>query len=286
MTTTENNRRKLYNALSRDYDDIGSWDEFNAKMNDESSRRKLYNALSRDYDDFGTWDEFNARTKPASKAPGTAPSVASTAKQPSNVMQPQRQTWTKAQQMQARFNMQKSVWGFNNRINARKKQVRRMVESNTPKGRERAKAGKTMAQAAGTPTKLLGLTPPSTPTQASTETASAYAAQSVTPSIMDPQPYGVKKVNGKLVTEWLMPDGSLTTDISEADTGFYTARKARNQFNFERRMRENGLNVANQNDVKTQAMVDAIHSGYGIDVAERTYIVACKRLISARFLHG
>ncbi|MBD5414840.1 MAG: hypothetical protein HDR46_00990 [Bacteroides sp.] len=51
------NKRKLYDALSQDYD-MGSYEQFCADINDEGKRRKLYDATSQDYD-LGTWDSFS-----------------------------------------------------------------------------------------------------------------------------------------------------------------------------------------------------------------------------------
>jgi predicted RNA methylase len=51
------NKRKLYDALSQDYD-MGSYEQFCADLNDEAKRRKLYDATSQDYD-LGTWDSFS-----------------------------------------------------------------------------------------------------------------------------------------------------------------------------------------------------------------------------------
>lgn len=51
------NKRKLYDALSQDYD-MGSYEQFCADLNDEGKRRKLYDATSQDYD-LGTWDSFS-----------------------------------------------------------------------------------------------------------------------------------------------------------------------------------------------------------------------------------
>lgn len=51
------NKRKLYDALSQDYD-MGSYEQFCADLNDESKRRKLYNTTSQEYD-LGTWDSFS-----------------------------------------------------------------------------------------------------------------------------------------------------------------------------------------------------------------------------------
>lgn len=51
------NKRKLYDALSQDYD-MGSYEQFCNDLNDEAKRRKLYDATSQDYD-LGTWDSFS-----------------------------------------------------------------------------------------------------------------------------------------------------------------------------------------------------------------------------------
>ncbi|WP_290456919.1 LPD38 domain-containing protein [Muribaculum intestinale] len=51
------NKRKLYDALSQDYD-MGSYEQFCNDLNDEAKRRKLYDATSQEYD-LGTWDSFS-----------------------------------------------------------------------------------------------------------------------------------------------------------------------------------------------------------------------------------
>lgn len=61
MGNVTDNRRKLYNAVSKDYSDIGSWEEFNRKMDNEANRRKLYATVRNGYSDIGSWDDFNAR---------------------------------------------------------------------------------------------------------------------------------------------------------------------------------------------------------------------------------
>ena len=53
------NKRKLYDALSQDYD-MGTYEQFCADLNDEGKRRKLYDATSEEYD-FGSWDSFSAQ---------------------------------------------------------------------------------------------------------------------------------------------------------------------------------------------------------------------------------
>ena len=55
----EDNKRKLYDALSEDYD-LGSFEQFSADIADETKRRKLYDAAIEDYD-FGDYDSFSAQ---------------------------------------------------------------------------------------------------------------------------------------------------------------------------------------------------------------------------------
>ena len=69
-------------------------------------------------------------------------------------------------------------------------------------------------------------------------------------------PHGVKIVNGEQKTEWLLPDGSLTTDMGEADAAEYGARTVRLRNRFVGRMRENGLDPAKREDVEKQAQLD------------------------------
>jgi len=54
-----NSRKKLYEALSNNFD-IGTYDEFDKKMNDPQSRQKLYNHVSQSFD-LGSYDEFESK---------------------------------------------------------------------------------------------------------------------------------------------------------------------------------------------------------------------------------
>ncbi|MCD8305980.1 MAG: DUF1566 domain-containing protein [Prevotella sp.] len=57
------NRRLVYDAIKDDYDDLGSFDDFNEKLDDENNRRVVYDAIKDDYDDVGTWNYFNNKLK-------------------------------------------------------------------------------------------------------------------------------------------------------------------------------------------------------------------------------
>ncbi|MBQ9476025.1 MAG: hypothetical protein IJU69_07265, partial [Bacteroidales bacterium] len=53
----EDNKRKLYDALSQEYD-LGSFEQFSADIADDTKRRKLYDATSEEYD-YGDYDSFS-----------------------------------------------------------------------------------------------------------------------------------------------------------------------------------------------------------------------------------
>ena len=55
--TDEKNKRKLYDALSQDYD-LGSFEQFSTDVEDEVKRRKLYDAIKEEYD-FPDFDGFS-----------------------------------------------------------------------------------------------------------------------------------------------------------------------------------------------------------------------------------
>ncbi|MGH2666026.1 LPD23 domain-containing protein [Flavobacterium sp.] len=58
-------RNKLYVALSGKFD-LGSYEEFNTKMDNPQSRQKLYNAVSKDFD-LGSYEEFEGKISPQKK---------------------------------------------------------------------------------------------------------------------------------------------------------------------------------------------------------------------------
>ena len=123
---------------------------------------------------------------------------------------------------------------FNQRSKARVEQTRRMTERFTPEGRKKLKAAKFQAQLAGTPTSVMGLTPNVSAAPADGQQGATDGAEAPKPLLsgQSPVPYGVVIENGERKTQWLLPDGSLTTDLIEADKAEYGARRVRlmNQF--------------------------------------------------------
>jgi len=75
----EDNRRKLYNALSKDYD-MGTFDQFCKDIQDEGKRKKLYDVTSKEYD-YGSYDSFSKQLG-ISKGKPTTTQGASVPQQP------------------------------------------------------------------------------------------------------------------------------------------------------------------------------------------------------------
>lgn len=66
-------RKKLYSALSSKFD-LGTFDEFNSKMDNPESRKKLYNSVSSNFD-LGSYDEFESKIAPLKKKDSTSTST-------------------------------------------------------------------------------------------------------------------------------------------------------------------------------------------------------------------
>ena len=146
--------------------------------------------------------------------------------------------------------------------------VDRIAEQNTEEGRKRIESGKMSAVMAGTPTKVAGFSVARAkqgsgegeeePEPYNTQTAAEEADETIAPvkSEKSPQPYGVVMEDGQAKTQWLMPDGTLTTSLTAANEAEASARDARMQHAFFNRMRDNGLDPENQNDIQAQMVMD------------------------------
>ena len=75
----DNNRRKLYDALSEDYD-MGSYEQFVNDIQDEGKRRKLYEATSEVYD-YGDYESFSRQLGMGGASPEAATEQAQAAGQ-------------------------------------------------------------------------------------------------------------------------------------------------------------------------------------------------------------
>lgn len=127
--------------------------------------------------------------------------------------------------------------------------IRRVVKAQTPKGRSATKAAEMTARMAGTPTKVLGVSSYSTGDDAT----DAPAGGRLSPTV-----HGVKIEDGEAKTEWMLPDGTLTTSIVDADKAEYGARQTRLRHQFENRMKQNGLDPTKKEDVEEQTKRDVL----------------------------
>lgn len=135
--------------------------------------------------------------------------------------------------------------------------LRRLAESDSPEGRRRQRAAEMQARMMGTTVDLVGLTPHNAPRDEAAEDSSGDDGKSRRRSLRGPVAQGVVRGDdGKLHTRWMMPDGSLTTDLLEADKAAGAAREARLEREFTGRMRDNGLDPDNPEDVDRQSIND------------------------------
>ncbi|WP_286531273.1 MULTISPECIES: hypothetical protein [Muribaculaceae] len=249
----------LYGKLKDKGYDIGSQQEFTASLANETDREWYYNKAVGMGLNVGSKDDFNSLYAPAAD-PTPQPQQA----QPTQAAQPQptkptQPTWQPAEQEKIRmaYNLNSIVSDFNKRSRARVEQARRVAERNTPEGRKKLKVAKFQAQLAGTPTQVLGLTTDVSPAPDNGQGGGATGDQpKPLLSGQSPVPYMVVEVDGQRKTQWLLPDGTLTTDFAEADRAEYGARRIRLMNQFVGRMKENGLDPAKQEDVQRQAQLD------------------------------
>lgn len=137
--------------------------------------------------------------------------------------------------------------------------TRRMYEANTPAGRKKQQGLEIAGRMAGRNTRLPGLSV-AMPTPEQPEASDGAQAAPKAQDMRGPQYYGtvVDPKAGQLNAQWLMPDGSLTTDFYEADVAAGEARSARLQREFERRMAINGLDTSKPEDVAAQQAYDRL----------------------------
>lgn len=137
--------------------------------------------------------------------------------------------------------------------------TRRMYEANTPAGRKKQQGLEIAGRMAGRNTRLPGLSV-AMPAPEQPEASDGAQAAPKAQDMRGPQYYGtvVDQEDGQTKDQWLMPDGSLTTDFYEADVAAGEARSARLQREFERRMAINGLDTSKPEDVAAQQAYDRL----------------------------
>ena len=264
----------LYNTFKKNGYAMESEAEFRKNLQDPKKRRAAYDALVNDGYDMEAYDQFESNigfAKPVTPAQNATPQdnthttltaetpqVEPTTEQDEQPIAPAQPAWQPTEQEKIRmsYELNQMVQDSKRRGQETVDRVKRMTDHFTPEGRKRLKAAKFQAQLAGTPTSVMGLTPPvQAPATEGQQNEGGEQTQPVK-SLQSPVPYGVKIVNGKRVTEWLLPDGRLTTNLIEADQAEFAARGNRLEHQFVNRMKQNGLDPSKPQDVQQQAQMD------------------------------
>lgn len=274
---------QLYDALKKDGAVSKSREYFRSKMlapgkEGYHNRLQLYNALKADGAiESPTYEEFGKRlglhavntapapkpqqqkpqaTAPQATAPGQrkpASAVSASPEQPKQ-QKPKGTPMTEQDKIRMSLQMGQMKQQVQQGIANTNAKIGRMMEPLTQKGRERRRLGEFQTRMAGTPTHVVGFNTAS-PAPASSG-ARGGSRQKPVQSEQSPQPYGVKYENGKAKTQWVLPDGTLTTSLIEANQAEYEARTARLAHQFQNRMKENGLDPNKPEDVRKQAQLD------------------------------
>ena len=227
-----------------------------------ANRKQVYDLLSANGAQIGSsYEEFMQKMqapKPQAQPQPQRPAAPQAKPQPTNTAAPapQKKGWQPTEQQkiqmslqvgQMRQQVQQGIANTNAKIG-------RMMMPVTKEGRKKLNTGKFAAQMAGTPTWVVGFAPPQQPSQG--KGGGQQQGQKPVESEQSPLPYGVVYENGKPKTQWLLPDGTLTTSLTEANHAEYAARKTRLAHQFQDRMKENGLDPNKPEDVQRQAQLD------------------------------
>lgn len=132
---------------------------------------------------------------------------------------------------------------------------KRIADRNTPQGRQAERNAEWAAHVAGTPTRVLGVPKAAVKDESLTGDAPVQEQEQVKASGQSPVPHGVVYEDGKPRTEWVLPDGSLTTSRMDAEYAEYAARQARDEQRLADRMRAMGLDPNKPEDVQTEYLL-------------------------------
>lgn len=254
---------QLYDALKADGAVSKDRESFRAKMlapgkEGYQNRLSLYNALKADgaveansYEDFANRLGMHAvpkqqqTSKPAPKSVQRLETAAASTSKPSKATQDKIAMGMQLQQSLngiKDFNNQWQQTSTNNRRMLNRKKIGKDFAGELP--------ARGLANAAGTQTDLFGYTPKAQQGEGGDGGSSVVTGES-------PIPAGVVYENGVARTQWQLPDGSLTTDLKQADATEYSARKERLAQQFRGRMHDNGLDPDSKEDVQKQIDIDA-----------------------------
>lgn len=253
----------LYGKLKAKGYNIGSEAEFKSSLANGEDRKWYYEKAKGMGLDMGSMADFESmyapkaapapkRETPSSGQRKPASAVSVSPEQPKQ--KPKGTPMTEQDKIRMSLQMGQMKQQVQQGIANTNAKIGRMMEPLTQKGRERRRLGEFQARMAGTPTHVVGFNTAS-PAPAGSG-ARGGSQQKPVQSEQSPQPYGVKYENGKAKTQWVLPDGTLTTSLIEANQAEYEARTARLAHQFQNRMKENGLDPNKPEDVRKQAQLD------------------------------
>lgn len=254
----------LYGKLKSKGYNIGSEAEFKSSLANGEDRKWYYEKAKGMGLNMGSMDDFEsmyapkAAPAPKKETPSSgqrkpASAVSASPEQPKK-QKPKGTPMTEQDKIRMSLQMGQMKQQVQQGIANTNAKIGRMMEPLTQKGRERRRLGEFQARMAGTPTHVVGFNTAS-PAPAGSG-ARGGSQQKPVQSEQSPQPYGVKYENGKAKTQWVLPDGTLTTSLIEANQAEYEARTARLAHQFQDRMKENGLDPNKPEDVRKQAQLD------------------------------
>ena len=257
--------KNLYDTFVKDGYAMEPEAQFRENLKDPKKRKAAYDALVKDGYDMEPYAEFESnigfakaapapkRETPSSGQRKPASAVSASPEQPKQ-QKPKGTPMTEQDKIRMSLQMGQMKQQVQQGIANTNAKIGRMMEPLTQKGRERRRLGEFQARMAGTPTHVVGFNTAS-PAPAGSG-ARGGSQQKPVQSEQSPQPYGVKYENGKAKTQWVLPDGTLTTSLIEANQAEYEARTARLAHQFQDRMKENGLDPNKPEDVRKQAQLD------------------------------
>ena len=145
------------------------------------------------------------------------------------------------------LNLHSSMRAYDEGSRRRKEQVHRMTMPATTEGRKELKTREFGVQLAGGKTKLAGVVPGKN----NAPQVEGEGNESTAPTT-GPVPYGTVVKDGKRVTQWMLPDGRLTTNIVEAEYAEGSAREARLAHAAERRANDPEAQVADADKLQSE----------------------------------
>lgn len=281
MATNNEDIQWLYGKLKAKGYDIGTEQEFSSSLSNEEDRKWYYDKAKGMGLDVGSKADFDSLFTPQDSAKEEVPQVNTALEGLPNGIAPMEQVpgldgWKPQTKVPvqipntpedndtegapiANLDPMALATTFSEESRQMVGDTGRMLGAMTPDGRKKQQGLEIAGRMAGRNTRLPGLSV-GMPTPEQPEASDGAQAAPKAQDMRGPQYYGtvVDQEDGQTKDQWLMPDGSLTSDFYEADVAAGEARSARLQREFERRMAINGLDTSKSEDVAAQQAYDRL----------------------------